>query len=63
MELSGCGNLVGHREVKIRLAGKMSIFIVEAHAIEAIKITRLILSVTLWPKKRLSLEGIARKWY
>jgi hypothetical protein len=42
-------NCDGPEGVKITLAGQMSIF--------------NILSVTLWPKKRLSPEEIARKWY
>jgi hypothetical protein len=38
---SGCAIVMGQREVKIRLAGQMSIFNAEAQAIiEAIKITR-----------------------
>jgi hypothetical protein len=40
-ERSGCAIVIGHKEVKIRLAGQMSIFNAEAQAIiEAIKITR-----------------------
>jgi ribonuclease HI len=39
-ERSGCAIVIGHKEVKIRLAGQMSIFNAEAQAIiEAIKIT------------------------
>jgi hypothetical protein len=40
-ERAGCVIVMGHMEVKIRLAGQMSIFNAEAQAIiEAIKITR-----------------------
>jgi hypothetical protein len=39
-ERSGCAIVMGHREVKIRLAGQMSIFNAEAPIIEVIKITR-----------------------
>jgi hypothetical protein len=56
-ERSGCAIVMDHREVKIKLAGQMSIFTAEAPAIiEAIKITRKCgvdkRIVTLKPKKR-----------
>jgi hypothetical protein len=68
-ERSGCVIVLGHRYVKIRLAGQMSIFNAEPQAIiEARKITRKDGEWTdslsnIVTQEETSLEGIARKWY